>query len=189
MKKILIDVDDVICDNGFTDMLNDFLGTNYKIDDFTTYYIEEEVIKDQKQKLEFYNYIKDKNPYTNAKVFEGAVETIKQLNEKYDVYICSSCAIDIPGLKEASGLFFKNKYDFIINYLPFINCNKIILTGVKNMFEADIQIDDKLGHLKNNVKTKFMFTSYHNKNITDKELEECGVVRVNNWNDIAKHLL
>ena len=95
----------------------------------------------------------------------------------------------VPGLKETSGLFFKNKYDFIINYLPFINCNKIILTGVKNMFEADIQIDDKLGHLKNNVKTKFMFTSYHNKNITDKELEECGVVRVNSWSDIAKHLL
>ena len=45
MKKILIDVDDVICDNGFTDMLNSFLGTNYKAEDFTTYYIEEEVIK------------------------------------------------------------------------------------------------------------------------------------------------
>ena len=84
---------------------------------------------------------------------------------------------------------FKNKYDFIIKYLPFINCNKIILTGVKNMFEADIQIDDKIGHLKNNVKTKFMFTSYHNRNITDAELKENNVVRVNNWNDIAKHLL
>ena len=30
MKRLLIDMDDVICENGFIRMINEFLGTNYK---------------------------------------------------------------------------------------------------------------------------------------------------------------
>ena len=30
MKKIMIDMDDVICGGGFLKLVNDFLGTNYK---------------------------------------------------------------------------------------------------------------------------------------------------------------
>ena len=30
MKRLLIDMDDVICENGFIRMINEFLGTNQK---------------------------------------------------------------------------------------------------------------------------------------------------------------
>ena len=47
-KKILLDVDEVICFSGFLDAVNEFLGTSYLIDDFTDYYIDEVAIpKDQ----------------------------------------------------------------------------------------------------------------------------------------------
>ena len=190
MKKILIDCDDVICDSGFVSMLNDYLNTNYTINDFTSYYIEEDVMHTEEEKTAFYEYIKDKNPYVKAKVFEGAYETLKALNEKYDVYILSACAIDIHGLKEASGLFYKNKYDFLIKNFPFLDINKFIFTGTKNVFSADVQIDDKLSHLQSdNIPLKLMFTSYHNKIYTDEELKEKNVVRVNSWAEIAKILL
>mgnify|MGYP001851748207 FL=1 len=190
MKKILIDCDEVICDSGFLNLLNDYLKSNYTIDDFTSYFIEEDVLESEEEKVSFYDYIKDKNPYTKAVLYEGAYETIKALNEKYDVYICSSCAIDIHGLKEASGQFFKNKYDFLIKHFPFLNVNKFVFTGVKNIFNADVQIDDKFSHLQSeNIPCKLLFTSYHNKMLTEEELKQKNVVRVNSWADIAKILL
>ena len=43
-KKILLDCDKVICFSGFLEAVNDFLGTNYEIDDFTDYYIDDVII-------------------------------------------------------------------------------------------------------------------------------------------------
>ena len=114
---------------------------------------------------------------------------MKKLNEVYDLYICSSCAIDIPVLKEASGLYYKNKYDFLIQNFPFLDINKFIFTGCKNIFNADVQIDDKLSHLQNNTPIKLMYTAYHNKEYTDEYLAAQNVKRVNNWNDILNILL
>ena len=189
MKKILIDVDYVICDSGFLHLLNTYLNTNYSLDDFSSSYMEEDVIKSQKEKFAFYDYIKDKNHYKYATIFDNAKEVLEKLNSKFDLYICSSCAIDISGLKEASGLFFKNKYDFLINNFPFLNINKIIFTGSKNIFNADVQIDDKISHLQNNIPLKLLFTAFHNKNITDEELKKQNIIRVNNWKEIEDILL
>ncbi len=186
-KKILIDVDEVICDSGFLNMLNEYLNTNYTIDFFKTYYIEEDVMSDENQKLDFYQFISKKNPYEYATIYKGAKETIEKLNEVYDVYICSSCAMNC--LKKESGLYFKNKYEFIVENFPYIDINKIILTGSKNIFSADIQIDDKFSHLQSDIPLKLLFTSYHNKNLSKEELQEKNVRRVNNWDEIAKILL
>ena len=37
--NLLLDVDEVICFEGFLDAVNDFLGTTYQIDDFTDCFI------------------------------------------------------------------------------------------------------------------------------------------------------
>ena len=39
-KKILIDVDDCLCENNFIDEINKFLGTKYKTNDFTEFYVD-----------------------------------------------------------------------------------------------------------------------------------------------------
>ena len=41
MKTLMIDMDNVITDSRFLDLINEFLGTNYEWNDIKTYYIQE----------------------------------------------------------------------------------------------------------------------------------------------------
>ena len=65
-KKLLIDVDEVICNSGFLPLVNEFKNTNYKIDDFTDYYLDDYVLSSEKEKQEFYKYYLEKNSYDYA---------------------------------------------------------------------------------------------------------------------------
>ena len=47
MKKIMIDMDDVICDGGFLSLVNQFLGTSYQKEDIKTYYIQDLIPKER----------------------------------------------------------------------------------------------------------------------------------------------
>lgn len=184
-KKLLIDVDEVISENTFLDEVNAFLGTSYKMEDFTTYYIDD-VLGSDENKQKFYESIKNKDMYVDSKIFDGAVDVLKKLNEKYDLYICSACVMFC--MPENSGIFFKYKYDFLINNFPFLNPNNFIFTSAKNIFKADIQIDDKLENMQGDVKMKLLFTAYHNKNLTNKQLKDNNAIRVNSWKEIDEIL-
>ena len=186
MKSLLIDVDEVLAHSTMLDEINSYLHANYKFEDFTEYYLDD-VIGNDEEKAKFYEVLKTKDLYQNAKVFDGAVQALKELNEKYDIYICSACVMFCCPYE--SGKYFQQKFDFIVRNFPFLDPDKIILTGAKNLFEADVQIDDRLKNLKGNVKTKLLFDSYHNKNISKEELEEKNVIRVHNWEEIKKILL
>ena len=190
-KDLLLDVDEVICFSGYLEAVNDFLNTNYNIDDFDCYYIDEKVIPKERFK-EFNEYVSKRNLYDYTSFLPGAIETIKKLNEKYEIYICSAClnTFDLDN----SGIQFKNKYDFLRKNLPFINHQKFILTSSKNMVKADIQIDDYLPNFDNNTKLKILFPSYHNKNIDDEILKEKNIIRAGydwktGWQEISKILL
>ncbi len=190
-KDLLLDVDEVICFSGYLEAVNDFLNTNYNIDDFDCYYIDEKVIPKERFK-EFNEYVSKRNLYDYTSFLPGAIETIKKLNEKYEIYICSAClnTFDLDN----SGIQFKNKYDFLRKNLPFINPQKFILTSSKNMVKADIQIDDYLPNFDNDTKLKILFPSYHNKNIDDEILKEKNIIRAGydwktGWKEISKILL
>ena len=190
-KKILLDVDEVICSSGFLSAVNEFLGTNYEIDDFTDYYIDRNAIPKEKIE-EFKEFVNNRNLYENTYILPGANEVIKRLNEVYDIYICSAC---VNGLNvEGSGKIFMDKYNFLIKNFSFLNPEHFIFTNTKNLFKADIQIDDRLSNLDDEIEIKILFPSYHNKNVTDEELKQKGVLRAgydlrNGWNEIEKILL
>lgn len=190
-KKILLDVDEVICSSGFLSAVNEFLGTNYEIDDFTDYYIDRKAIPKEKIE-EFKEFVNNRNLYENTYILPGANEVIKRLNEVYDIYICSAC---VNGLNvEGSGKIFMDKYNFLIKNFSFLNPEHFIFTNTKNLFKADIQIDDRLSNLDDEIEIKILFPSYHNKNVTDEELKQKGVLRAgydwrNGWNEIEKILL
>ena len=190
-KDILLDVDEVICFSGFLEAVNEFMNTNYVMDDFTEYYIDEVAVPKERFN-EFNNYIRERNFYENAEILPNAIETIKILNDLYNIFICSSCVnpFDIEG----SGKFFKNKYEFLRSILPFIKPEHIIFTSSKHLIKADIQIDDRLSNLDNNIETKILFPSYHNKDITNEELVQKGVIRAGydwreGWNEVKKILI
>ena len=89
MKKVLvIDIDDVLVDSYMFIMLNKFLGTNYKEEDFSDYYLED-AIKDPKKLDEYYNFIFTQDMYKNIPIKEGVQEVLPRLNEKYYLLLCT----------------------------------------------------------------------------------------------------
>ncbi len=173
-KILLLDFDEVICFSGYLPLVNEFLGTSYVIDDFTDYYIDEAAIPKDRME-EFKDFCKNRNLYENAFVLPNAIEVLRRLNEVVDIYICSDC-LDPFDIKN-SGRIYKDKFDFLIEHLPFISPKKFIFTGTKHLFKADMQIDDRLSNLDNDIETKILFPSYHNKGISEYELMEKGVIR------------
>ena len=190
-KKILLDIDEVVCFSGFLQVLNRFLDANYEIDQFTTYYLEEEVLTEE-QKPKFMEYLSTQNLYEVPDFLPGAIETLERLNEHFDIYVCSSC-VNTEDLA-SSGKIFKDKYNFLIEHLPFLDPRKYIFTSTKNIFKADIQIDDRLQNLESDIETRILFPSYHNKNYTDEELKEKGIIRAGHewrtaWAETEKILM
>lgn len=184
-KTIMIDMDDVIVDCGFLYLVNEFLGTNYKDGDITTYYIQDII---PKQKFEdFKKFFKTKNMYEYVKFLPNALETIKKLSEVYDVYIVTSHLIAF--YPEMIGDYLKYKFNFLHKKLSFMKPQNFVFLCNKELFKADVKIDDRLSNLKGDSKVKFLMNAYHNKNITDMELKKENVKRVNNWKEIEKLLL
>ena len=72
--------------------------------------------------------------------------------------------------------------------LPFINPKKYIFTTNKNLMNFDIRLDDKLENIING-EIKLLMNAWHNRNISEDELKEKNVIRVNNWYDIEKILI
>lgn len=185
MKRIIIDLDDVIVNqDGWLYVVNEFLNTNYTIDDVKGYYIQDLVPEEKKK--EFTKFFVKYDTYKYSGIFENAVNVIKKLNEKYEIYICSAYVFRDDYLYSADAL--KYKFEFLYKNFPFIDPNRFIFHTNKSIINCDIRIDDKVDNLKN-AETKLLYTAYHNKNISDKELEEKGITRVNNWIDIEKILL
>lgn len=183
-KKILIDIDEVICNSNFVKILNEFKNTNYKLDDFKNYLIEDFLEQEEKEK--FYDFFLARDSYEKVDFIEGAIDTIKKLCETCDVYLYSACVM--YGREKASSRIFMDKYNFIMKHMPFIDPYKIIFTNTKNLFLGDIQIDDRLNNLEGPTKLKLLFTAYHNKDIKEETLKEKEVIRVNNWQEVEKQI-
>ncbi len=188
MKTIWIDVDGTICNNVYYQDFNAELGINLTEETMTKYSIEDNYPCSQQHLQNYYKRLVSHNIYDYAHLLPDAKEVIEKLNEKYKVYLCSSCALS--SLKDESGLFFKEKYDFLRKELPFINPKNYIFTGAKTLIPIDIAIDDKAKNLMGEgVKMRLLFTAFHNKNITDSELASNNMLRVNSWKEIEKLLL
>ena len=185
MKKLLIDLDEVICISEFLPELNKFNHSSFKLEDFENYYIDD--CLGSKEKIEEFNKsLANKNLYNKPYIIEGSIESIEKLSKHYEIFILSSCIN--PFIVDKSSRIFSDKYNFIRKHLPFINPNNIIFTGSKNIFKADVQIDDYIKNLKSDIPTKLLFTAYHNKKLNN-ELHEFNIKRVNNWKEVLDILL
>lgn len=184
-KKLLVDFDDTICQSVFLKRVNEFLGTNYKIEQFSDYLIDEVVPKDRRE--EYYSKFLDTNPYEKVGLIKGAKEALKKLDKVYDIYICSACVMPLNAKNSAK--LFSYKYEYLLKELPFLDPYKFVFTSAKEIICGDILIDDYFHNLRGNIQTKLLFTSYHNKHFSDEELAERGVKRVNSWQEICEILL
>lgn len=181
MKRILIDVDEVICSTRFLELFNKFKGTNYTIEHFTNFYIED-YLDSEEEKDRFYDFFLEHDQYEGVELIEGAIESIKKLVNDYEVYLCTACIL--KGREKDSGRAFMDKYNFLVKELPFVNPYNFIFSNKKDIFICDIQIDDRLDKLNGNAELKILFSARHNLSISDEELLNKGVVRANNWVEV-----
>lgn len=185
MKKLIIDMDDVICEKNFIEMVNDFLKTNYKEDDACSYYIND-LIPENKMN-EWIEFFGRNNLYEYGKQSEDAKVVLEKLNKIYDIYIVTAYVFRDD--ESLSGKVLKDKFEYLYKNFPFINPEKYIFITNKEMIKADIRIDDNIQKLEGDAEIKLLFTAYHNVNITDEELKAKNLIRVNNWKEIEKILL
>lgn len=184
-KRLMIDMDDVICDGGFLYLVNKFTSSNYVIDDFANYYLQDIIPSEDKEK--WFEFFSNNNIYEKAEFIGNARGVIEKLNEEYELFIVTAYIIkDRPSI---SGRLLSDKFEWLQANLPFISPKNYIFTDHKEFIDFDIKIDDKLSNLEGNAKMKLLFTAYHNKNFTDEHLNSLNVQRVDNWDTIKKILL
>ncbi len=181
-KTIVIDMDDTITSETLTEIINEYLGTNYKDEDFEGFY-KQDIIKD---KDDFFKFFLTKNEYDYGHINDNAVSVIKELNEKYEVFIGTSFIF--KEIVSDSGIFVKNKYDFLMKNFPFLNPMNFVFVGNKSILKCDIFIDDKIENLTGG-DIKILYTAYHNKSISDEELKKLGIIRAKDWLDIKRILI
>lgn len=111
-----------------------------------------------------------------APLMDGAVEILKALNEKYDLFIVSA-AMEFPNS-------LIEKYGWLAEHFPFITWKQIVFCGSKTIVQGDIMIDDHYKNLDYFNGRRILFTQPHNYGHDNR-----GHTRVNSWTDIAALLL
>lgn len=186
MKKLMIDLDETICQGGYLEAVNEYLKTDYKYTDIPHYYVEDVMDEEEKEKFLDYFY-QNINIYTHAEIMPKALEVIETLSKYYEIYIVTAF-VDKRRVKESS-IMAKYKYEWILENMPYIDPKKIILTGSKDVIMCDIKIDDKVANLKGYGETKLLIDQLHNQKYSFEELEKLGIRRVYDWEQIRSILI
>lgn len=183
MKTIMVDMDDVLTYGNFSKILEDFLGYKPDYDNIKTYYVQD-ILEDKKD--DFFKKFKDMDMYEDATLLPDCYDVLKELNKHYKVYICTDYIW--KEIIEYVGNNLKNKYKFLYEKLDFINPRNFIFAYDKTIINCDIKIDDKINNI-DGAKIKLLFSAWHNKDLSDKDLKKQNIIRVNNWKEIGKILL
>lgn len=186
-KSIMIDMDEVIVVGIFSEFLTEFLG---EVDfEKLNGQNRQDLIRGKEE--EFKKIYKYKNLYKNDREdyiepLPDCVNVVKELNEKYDVYIVTAYVWKENVIDATTNL--KNKFEYLHYWFPFIDTNNFIFISNKTKIKYDIGIDDRTSNLENCNK-KLLFTEFRNKKLTDEELESRKIIQVNNWLDVKRELL
>jgi len=191
-KTILIDIDDTILHDYELPFINKFLGTTHTYADFEYpgAYVQD-IFKDYPatKKEEFYDFFFTQDMYGDSiiKIKPDAIEVIKKLCERHDVYFCSDFTIwQRPWQSDKA---FVDKFQMLKRHFPFLSPFQHIYIKKKCLLHADVLIDDRPYNFGPHIKQKLLFTTYHNKNLPEQELAEKKLIRINSWAEIAKLLL
>lgn len=122
------------------------------------------------------DYIYADGFFRNLPVMEGAVDILRQINEKYELFIVTA-AMEFPNS-------LTEKYYWLEEHFPFIHWKQIVMCGSKTVVRGDIMIDDHFKNLDYFEGQTLLFSQPHNISGNDR-----NHTRVNSWYDVAKILL
>ena len=109
--------------------------------------------------------------FETVPVMDGAVDAVKKLQEKYDVYVVSA-AMEFP-----TSLI--EKRNWLKNNFPFINWRNIVLCGNKHIIKTHYMIDDHPKNLDPFKGETLLYEAFHNLKVKNHS-------RAKNWDDVLK---
>jgi 5'(3')-deoxyribonucleotidase len=118
-------------------------------------------------------YINEKGFFRDLPVVDGAVEAVRHLQEKYEIYVVSA-AMEFRNSLE-------DKMDWLAEHFPFIDWKHIVFCGEK-IVNVDIMIDDRIKNFTDFKGRALLFTSPHNLLLS-------GYERVDNWQQVLDKLM
>ena len=122
---------------------------------------------------DFRKHIYEKGFFRDLEVIADSQRVVKELDKKYDVFIVSA-AMEFRNSLE-------DKVDWLADHFPFIPWQRTIFCGLK-IVDVDVMIDDRSRNFVGFGGRPLLFSSPHNKLITEFE-------RVNTWEEVAAKLL
>ena len=172
MERILIDMDGVIADvvSEVIDWYERLHGVRVPV----------ESLRGKREVDAFpipgalFEIVHTKGFFLGLPVMTDSQRVVKDLAERYEVYICSA-ATEFPNS-------LTEKVHWLAEHFPFIGWQHIILCGNKHIIEADWMIDDHLKNLKHFGGKKILFTQPHNALVE-------GYERADSWGDVERILL
>ena len=173
MKRMIIDMDDVIAD-----ATGQFI--NYYEKEFGLR-VERTSLNHQDEGMGFPDNHDLVKLFPHREKFfqtmapnKGSQLVLEELNQKYDLFIVSA-AMEFPqSLSE--------KLAWLKEHFPFLGWKQIVFCGSKTVVHGDYMIDDLYYNLDGFNGEKYLFTAPHNLHITRFN-------RVNNWNEVAARFL
>ena len=144
-KRLMIDMDDVICVNGFLHMINKYLGSNYTIDDFDEFYMQD--ILDDKDS--FFEWFKNQNMYDYCELMPDCYDVMYELNKKYDEFSLNKIRKFYNLIEKMATLSPNLSYSHYVELLPIKDINKINYY-IKICEEQNLGVRD----LRNKIKSK-----------------------------------
>jgi 5'(3')-deoxyribonucleotidase len=173
MKRLIIDMDDVLADatGQFIDYYEKEFGL--RVDRAVLDGKEEgEGFPDNHSTLK--EFIFRPNFFRTMRVNADSQHVLKELNKKYEVFIVSA-AMEFPqSLPE--------KLEWLKEHFAFLTWKQIVFCGSKSVVHSDFMIDDLPHNLEKFIGEKFIFTAPHNKHYHQFQ-------RLNNWEEVGKKLL
>ena len=112
--------------------------------------------------------------FRHLPVMEDAVDVLRELNQRYEVFIVSA-AMEFPNS-------LKDKLEWLLEHFPFFTWKQLALCGSKDLVFGDYMIDDHVKNLKGFKGKPLLYTAAHN-------LEVTGYDRIDNWKDAARMFL
>ncbi len=175
MKRVLVDMDEVIADTT-AGMINWYQQAYGGDIDYAKMLAGKSLVKgfpeqhqaDVKQQLYKAGF------FRNLPVIADSIEVLEKMNQQYEVYIVSA-ATEFPNS-------LTDKYNWLMEHYPFFTWKQLVLCGVKSMIQADFMIDDHTRHLQLFTGKPYLFTAPHN-------LDEQGFERLNSWKEVADTFL
>jgi 5'-nucleotidase len=168
MKRIIIDMDEVIADP-MSEMIDWYSKTYGLPIDFGAMLGGSWVkgFPSQHQELVMKRLLSP-GFFRHLPVIKNSIEAVLKLNDSYEIYIASA-ATEFPNS-------LKDKLEWLGEHFPFLTWKQLILCGDKRAISGDFMIDDHTRHLKHFKGKPYLFTSPHN-------LNETGYERINDWNE------